>query len=94
MGDLFAGRNVAQIQMRGYAFVVVALQQGRPMHCIYRGKGAMYMGTHVLRISCRLQVICMYVCILVMCGARKAIMRFMKDVRIRRVLLERRKCMY
>jgi hypothetical protein len=55
--------------------------------------------THVfqlahLRISCRMQVIRMTFCIQVMCGARRANMRSMKDVRIMWVVLERRKCMY
>ena len=45
-----------------------------------------------LRIPCRIQVIRMYFCIHVMCGARKAVIRFMKDVRILLVLIERRTC--
>ena len=48
-----------------------------------------------LRIACCIQVIRMFVvCVHVMCGARKAIILSMKDVRIRWVLIERRKCMY
>ena len=86
--------HLSKTQIRGYAFVAVALQ-GRPMNCITGGKGRCTWGhIHVLRISCRLQVIRMSLCILVMCGAREAIMRFMKDVRILWVLLERRKYMY
>ena len=54
--------------------------------------------THVsqlahLRISCRIQVIRMTVCLQVVCGARRAIMRSMKDVRIMLVVFERRKFM-